>query len=387
MQKFWFLSFIISLAIASMSIAGDDHDHGHTNSDIATSSKHEPHENNHDEENIVKLTPESITEAGIKVEILQPVTLEKEITAPGEVKLNSYLSSKVTPRITAQIVKRHAKLGDKVTAGQPLVTLSSVAVAQAIGELLTSHKEWKRVRQLGAKAVSAKRYNQAKIAYQQAKSKLIAYGITEQQIEEIYKQNSKLIPGEFQLVAPQDGVIISDNFIEGELIEPGRILFNIVNEDILWVESRLSPQQAENISIGATAKILTPSGDWLPGKVIQKHHMLDEATRTIAVRIEVNNKDDKLHPGMFVETKITAGKGKNYLAVPVGAVLRDPDGEWVVFIQTEKGEFKPATVNIDKIIDNHAVIKGIAAGTPVVTAGAFFIQSELAKSGFAVHNH
>jgi RND family efflux transporter MFP subunit len=381
---------LLIFTVAAPAFAEDSH--GHDAQKEQAKEAHDASGGDHDDDDeagaSVALSPESMKEAGIVVQPLRLQSLEGEITAPGEVKLNSYLSSKVTPRITAQVVKRHAKLGDEVKKGQPLLTLSSVEVAEAVGELLGAHKEWRRVKQLGSSAVSAKRYSRAKIANMQAKAKVMAYGMTKAQVEKLYAKGASPAPGEFQLTAQQDGVIVSDDFIEGELIEPGRILFNIVNEDVLWVESRLSPKQAESVESDALARVLVPGNGWLQGKVIQKHHMLDEATRTIGIRIEVNNKADKLHPGMFVDTKIQTGKGNQYLAVPTRAVLRSPDGDWVVFIEQEKpGEFKPEEVELVKVIDDYTVIKGVPEGTRIVTAGAFFVQSELAKSGFSVHNH
>ncbi len=336
----------------------------------------------------VELSPASMKEADIVVEPLVKRYLRSEINASGEVRLNSYLSSKVTPRITAQVIARHARLGDKVKKGQPLLTMSSVEMAEAVGELLVAHKEWERLEELGKKAVSAKRFNEARVADTQARARVMAYGMTAPQVEELYGKGSSATPGNFQLVALQEGVIVSDDFIEGELIEPGRILFNIVNESVLWVQSRLFPNQSEQVQVGAGARIKVPGGSWLEGKVVQKHHLLDEETRTIGIRIEVNNDGDKLHPGMFVDTKIQIDKGNRYLALPTQSVLRSPDGDWTVFVeQGAAGHFKPVEIEVVKTIGDYTVIEGLPEGTRVVTSGAFFVRSELAKSGFSVHNH
>ncbi len=397
MKKLLLLSTVAMLTVSYPVFAGEGHGHGHETEKPKEDAEkddghgHEEGGGGHGEESggEVDLTPENMKEAGIIVEPLKLLNLEAEIKAPGEVKLNSYLSSKVTPRIEAQIVARHAKLGDIVEKGQPLVTLSGVDMASAIGELMVAHKEWRRVKQLGSSAVSAKRYSEAKIADEQATAKVMAYGMSKEQIKELHKKGTSINPGMFQLVAPQGGTIVSDDFIEGELIETGRVLFNIVNENILWVESRLSPDLAKGVEIGANARIHVPNNGWLQGKVVQKHHLLDEATRTIGVRIEVNNEEDRLHPGMYVDTRIQSGNEQQYLAVPTAAILRSSDGDWVVFVesQSKAGEFKPVEIEMLRNIEDYTVIKGLPEGTRLVTKGAFFVQSELAKGGFAVHNH
>jgi cobalt-zinc-cadmium efflux system membrane fusion protein len=166
----------------------------------------------------VELSAASAIAAGIVVEPVRYRSIGGEVNAPGIVKLNSYMSSSVTPRIAAQIVTRHARLGDVVKKGQPLVTLTSVEVAEALGQLLVSHREWLRVKELGMEIVSAKRFNDAKVAYEQARSKAMAYGLPSARLTAASAAALVDKPGEFQLRAPQDGTITSDDFIIGELI-------------------------------------------------------------------------------------------------------------------------------------------------------------------------
>ena len=342
----------------------------------------------HDEEQRgIELSDASIAAAGIIVEPLSFRSLESEVNAPGEVILNSYLSSAVTPRIPAQIVRRQAHLGDIVAQGQPLATLSSVEMAEAVSELLVGQKEWKRVEELGASIVSARRYSEAKIFYEQARNKAIAFGMSETQIEAIIEAGTVRNPGEFELTAPQKGTIISDEFVVGELIEPGRTIFDIVDETVLWVESSLAPDVAGEIRIGSAARVRSPNDGWLAAKVVQKHHRLDEETRTIGIRLEVNNLEDHLHPGTFVEARISAGPAHQHLAVPTAAILKSSDGDWTVFVEVERGHFEPQEVEVVRSAGDLSIITGLAEGTPIVVQGAFFVQSELQKSGFDIHDH
>ena len=174
--------------------------------------------------------------------------------------------------------------------------------------------------------------------------------------------------------------------ISGEIIEPGRVLFDVRDESSLWVEARLTPEDAHQISESATA-IIQLGKMVLNGRVTQIHHTLDESTRTLAVRIEVANIDDRLHPGLFVDARIESDSSEVALNIPVNAVLRSPDGDWQVFVEEEPGHFKPQEVDVLNTVGDRVVIAGINPGTRVVTQGAFFVQSELAKSGFEVHNH
>jgi RND family efflux transporter MFP subunit len=265
--------------------------------------------------------------------------------------------------------------------------LSSVEMAQAQGDLQVAEREWRRVSKLGQGVVSEQRYTEARIAREQARARVIAYGMTEDEIIQLVASGkADLANGRFQLFAPQDGTVIRDDFFVGELVEPGRALFEISDESVLWVEARLTPDEAAQIQVDAQATMVIGERQ-IEGVVTQVHHALDENTRTMGVRIEVPNPDDRLHPGLFVETRIESRSSDRSLAVPNDAVLRSPDGDWQVFVEHEPGEFEPREVEVVRTTDGFTVISGVEAGMRVVTHGAFFLQSELAKSGFDIHNH
>ena len=362
--------------------------------DAVTDEGHEEdHAADHEDElqpaAAVHLEPSQQEAAGIHSEILQPRRLEVALRAPGEVRLNAYATFRVTPRIRAQVVERHAQLGDAVVAGQPLVTMSSVEMAEAQGTLVVAEREWSRVRELGREVVSDRRYIEAQVTAQQARARVLAFGMADGQIESLVGGgDASLAQGEFTLTAPAAGTIVRDDFLVGESIEPGRMMFEITDESTLWVEARLPAQEAAAFSVGSPARVGI-AGHWTDGHVIQAYHALDESTRTLPVRVQVPNPEDELHPGMFVDVLILNEDSQPVLAVPETAVLRSADGDWQVFVVAgEDGdEFEPVEVTVERTTAGFAVIDGVAPGTRVVTEGGFFLQSEYAKSGFSIHNH
>lgn len=381
----WILVSMLTV-VSTVSLQAEE-DHGHDHDEQEVQQGQDQHEEHAEEEQAVHLSPQQRAAAEIKTTVLQARAINTVLQAPGEVTLNEYATSKVTPRISAEIIIRHAKLGDEVSQGQALVTLSSVDMAQAQGDLLVAEREWQRVRQLGRKVVSESRYTQARVTREQARSKVLAYGMSHDQLNELVSSGkADQANGEFQLVAPQKGTVIRDHFILGELVEPGTVLFEISDESVLWVEARLTPEQAAQVNTN-TAVTIEYRATNFEGKVTQVHHALDESTRTLGVRIAVDNPDDALHPGLFVNTSIETQQDEQALAVPVNAVLRSPDGDWLVFVEHEDNEFEPQEVTLVRTSGGLAVIDGISPGTRIVTSGAFFLQSELAKTGFDIHNH
>lgn len=355
--------------------------------ELADYDTHESGQGEEHEGSSVHLTPEQQEMAGVVIEVLRPRDIVTELRAPGEIQLNAYATTRVSPRVAAQILERLARLGDEIEKGQALVVLSSVEMAQAQGDLLVAEHEWGRVSKLGRDVVSEQRYTEARVAREQALALVRAYGMTEVEIRQLLASgNAELADGRFQLLAPQHGTMIRDNFIVGELVEPGRVLFEISDESVLWVEARLTPDEAAQIQVNARATMMIHDRQ-VEGRVTQVHHALDEDTRTLGVRIEVPNPDDRLHPGLFVEARIEGTSSEGVLAVPNDAVLRSMDGDWQVFVEHEDGEFEPREVEVIRTTAAFAVIGGVETGTRVVTQGAFFMQSELAKSGFDIHNH
>jgi cobalt-zinc-cadmium efflux system membrane fusion protein len=333
------------------------------------------------EGDVVEMTLEERRAAGIETLHIRRQALAEEVLAPGEAAINAYRSSKVTSRISAQVVARHARLGDEVARGDPLLTLSSVALAEAQGELLVTDRDWRRVESLGREVVSGRRYTEAQVAYQQAYARVRAFGMTEKQIEALLNPDGAArATGRFKILSPQAGTVLSDGFIVGEMIEPGRVLMDISDESSLWVEARLSPEDAAQVHIGDAARVKTGDGEWFKGNVVQVHHLLDEETRTRSVRIEVANQEDQLHPGEFVDVAIkVGGEGKLTIAVPEKAILLF-EGKLAVF-RVEGDDIHPVSIETGETRGGWTEIaSGLAEGDEVAVSGVFLLKSLILKA-------
>lgn len=383
---------LVTAVLTSLDATGQHtHEEGdHVDSHEARPDDHADHDKtvsgpaDHGEDSgggVVELSAESILAADIHVTTLESELLPEIISAPGEIHLDQYRSAEVTPLIDAVAIKRHARLGDEVKAGQPLITLASVEVAAAQGELRIVANEWQRVRKLGRGVVSAKRYIQARVAYEQSRLKLSAYGLDNKQINAIATRRMKVALGQFQLNAPVSGTVVRDDFRVGQRIKAGHSPFLIADERRVWVEANLPPHQADHIEIGVPARV-NIGGDWHEGKVIQKHRLLDEQTRTVRVRIGVAPRGKNHHAGEFVQVAVAVqgDNAKPTLAVPESALVQDDESHWTVFVELEPGHFKQTRVHRGTTRGKKVAISGIAEGTPVVTEGAFYLGAELAKA-------
>ncbi|MBN8894627.1 MAG: efflux RND transporter periplasmic adaptor subunit [Rhodanobacter sp.] len=329
--------------------------------------------------NPLALDAKAIKDAGIVLDKAAPRTLTDELKAPGEVKADAYSTVLVSPRVESQVLARKATLGDVVKAGAPLVVLSSVQVAETQGALIVAEQDWQRIAALGPQAVSARRYNEAKVQRDQARAKLRAYGLSDGQIGGLLRKGSAGADGSFELLAPAAGRVTTDEFLVGERVEPGRTLFTLVKEDSVWVVAQMSPADAERVKPDADARILVHDTA-IPGKVVQRSHQTDERTRTVPVRIEVDNRKDLLHPGELVEARIVTGSAVRKLAVPAEAIVL-LQNQPTVFLAKGNGQFEPAPVMVGDTRDGWtAVTQGLKAGDTYVRKGAFALKARLLRS-------
>lgn len=329
-------------------------------------------EHGEEEAKPISMDAKAMAAAGIRVAKLEKTLLNEELRTPGEVVDNAYGTTLITPRVDSLVVRRHAKLGDELKAGAPLVTLSSVEVAQTQGALLIAEQEWKRMQSLGRDAVSGRRYSEAQVAVEQARAAARAYGLPGSAVG---KAN-----GEFTLTAPHAGRITEDNFVIGERIEPGRTLFRLVDESIVWIDAKLPAENAQRVAVGSAADII--HGDIrLTGKVVQRSHRTAEGTRNSLVRIEVVNKNDSLHGGDYVDAYLDAGtNNQSQLAVPTTAILQ-LEGDTVVFRQNADNTLEPISVRTGSVIGTRTVItEGLKVGDVVVIEGAYALKAQILKS-------
>lgn len=326
----------------------------------------------------VRMDDAAMKAAGIVVQSLQPASMREQLRAPGEVVDNAYGTTLITPRVEALVVRRHAKLGDEVRAGAPLATLASVEVSDAQAELRIAEQEWRRVSALGREAVAGRRISEAKVAVDRARAKAQAYGLP--------GAASGTVNGQFTLTAPHAGRITEDDFVVGERIEPGKPLFRLVDESIVWVDAKLPAGTAPRIEPGRDAVVVF-NGERIPGVVQRAAHRTSDATRNTVVRLEVPNKNDRLHGGDFVEVFFEAGAQANVddaaataVSVPTDALVQ-LQGDTVVFRRNATGALEPIPVRTGEVIGDRTVIReGLKPGDTVVVEGAFVVKSQMLKS-------
>jgi Cu(I)/Ag(I) efflux system membrane fusion protein len=158
---------------------------------------------------------------------------------------------------------------------------------------------------------------------------------------------------------------------------PDTDLYTIVDLSRVWIIADVFEYEAPNIHVGQTAQVSLQA---LPGRAFTSHidyiqPQVDPITRTIKVRLDMDNPGVMLKPDMYADIEFRLAL-PSMLTVPADAVL-DAGERKTVFIDRGNGFFEPRQVKTgERDGDRIQVLSGLSGGERVVTSGNFLIDSE-----------
>jgi multidrug efflux pump subunit AcrA (membrane-fusion protein) len=194
-------------------------------------------------------------------------------------------------------------------------------------------------------------------------------------------QTPELLGRPLELKAPIDGVITERKSTVGELIGKDTEIYTISDPTDLWVLAEIKERDiaAVQTSQDAAFTVLAYPTETFHGQVALLGNRVESGSRTLEVRIEVNNADGRLKPGMFADVEIATTALQDVLVVS-DLALQTMDDEQVVFVALSDTKFEKRVVKIG--LEQHGrvqLVEGIKAGERVVTEGSFILKSELLK--------
>nr|WP_258405552.1 efflux RND transporter periplasmic adaptor subunit [Shewanella sp. FJAT-52076] len=372
------LAFALPVSLPAW--AGDGHGHGAAQGVTET-------EDTHDEDKALKLSQTQRDLAGIRVETLSATGFDLSAVATASLVVDRDRTITLAPQLEMRVLERHVVPGQEVKQGEPLLTLGGAAIAQAQADYINAATEWSRISRMGESAVSQSRRLQARVDYELKRAVLESIKMTPQQIKALEAAPGSI--GNFKLLAPIKGRVQQDVASRGQVLAAGSPLMQLTDESFLWVEAELTPVQSRGLAMGSDARV-SVSGKWLEAKVIGRSHELNPITRTEQVLLSMANPGHEVHAGEFAELllpqQVNHQGGQQGIVLPDSALSRSSDGDWQVFVEDADG-FEAVEVQIESRARGLNLVKGIEPGSAVVMSGAFFLASELAKSGFDIHNH
>lgn len=197
-------------------------------------------------------------------------------------------------------------------------------------------------------------------------------------------ENPQNLGQRFEIRSPMNGVVTMRQVTTGEWVESGKQLIEIVDYSSLHGLIRLYPDEQSKVRLGQTVEFET-NGVKVRGKIMLISPTFDSNTRTIEVRVEISNSDNKLKANAYAQAQIIVNK-KVGLIVPHSAVLNE-ETQHVVFLQRDNNyEKRIVEIGIQRN-DTVEIINGLEEGDIVVSKGAYQLKniSFTSKAGEEEH--
>jgi len=307
----------------------------------------------------VRINPMKQQFIGVRKYTVQEKKLVKTIRTVGRVEYDERLLGEVNLKVEGWVERLYADYeGKYVREGKPLFKLYSPELLNAQEEYLLTTS--------GRTSSSLK---------SSAKTKLLLWDISESQINRLEK--TKKPTTLLDILSPASGYIISKSIIEGGHVKPGKTLLQIADIKKVWILGDIYENELTFIKLGQKVTITSQSfaGRSYSGTIGYIYPNLNLQTRSVKIRIEIENPEEMLKPGMFTDIQIEVDEG-SHLAVPESAVL-DSGIRKVVFISKGNGIFIPKEVDTGPLVNGYYPVReGLAKGDVVVSSANFFLDSE-----------
>jgi Cu(I)/Ag(I) efflux system membrane fusion protein len=214
-----------------------------------------------------------------------------------------------------------------------------------------------------------------------ARARLALLGVADEDIDEIERTGAPL--RELRLRAPVAGHVLAKGAVQGAYVTPGTPLFTIADLSRVWALVDVSERDAGRVQVGqdATVTLVAYPREPVSGKITFLYPTIDPATRTLRVRIELDNPDLRLRPGMVGTVDLAAAAaaadaGAPAVVIPAEALADTGEAQYV-FLARDGGRFEPRRVTAGaRAGDDVQILSGLAEGDVVVTTAAFLIDSE-----------
>ncbi len=366
--------------------------------------------------------------------------LTKSIYTVGKINYDESKISHVTSWVDGRIDKLYVNFtGTIVQKGEHLVYIYSPELVSTQNEYLIAYRGTKTLRESSILETVAGSVS----LLGNTRDRLLLWGITEDQIKKL--EETQKVQSHLTIYAPNSGTVIDKNIFEGMYVKTGDRLFTIADLSRVWLYLDIYEYDIPWIRYGQEVGVTTESfpGEVFRGTVVFIDPFLDEETRTVRVRVNMDNREGKLKPGMFAnvvikskfgsegiifdsditgkymcpmhpdiisdepgdcpecgmdlervgsgrqngfglkieDTKSSIQNREGVLAVPHSAVLYTGLRN-LVYVEVEEGNYMPREVKLGPKADEYYyVMSGLKLGERVVTSGNFLIDSQMQLLG------
>lgn len=341
---------------------------------------------------ILEVEPTMLRDLRITTSPVEKRSAGESAAVLGELHPNENAYAEVGAPIVSRVVKVSASPGQPVSAGQLLATLQSSEVGKARSDAIAAgarlelaNKTLERKRRLGSEHIVAQREIQeaeasvesATAEVRASKATLRALGLSAADAERLSDDPS------FALRSPVSGIVIERDAVQGQLAEPSKPLFRVGDLGRLWLTVHAFERDAVRVKAGGHARVAFPAlpGRSFTGTVTLVGKQVEPDSRTVPIRIELENQDGILRPGMSATAWLIVGQGTGDLLTVPAASLQRLQESWIVFIPRSNTQFEMRQVGRGRDLgDEVEIVSGLAPGDTVVVDGAFLLKAHAEQS-------
>lgn len=310
----------------------------------------------------VRISPNVTQNLGIRLGKVEKRTLAHQFNTVGSVAFDERLLEVVQARVSGNVTRLHVKASlERVRRGQPLAEILAPEWLAAQQDYLTL---------LDMQSASAQAIRDA------ARQRLVVLGVPDATIRALEKDR-KTNPTT-TVFAPIEGVVTELAVREGSAFAAGDSLLRINGLATVWINAQIPEAQAPLVTMRSSvdAHSIAWPGTTFKGRTITLLPQVDLQTRTLTVRVAVENSAYRLSPGMFVSLSFTGSAAQPQLVVPSEAVITTGERS-VVIVARGDGTFDVADVKVGMERNGMStLLSGLAEGQSIVLSGQFLIDSE-----------
>ena len=284
------------------------------------------------------MSPEAVALANIQTAPVERDVVAKEVRMVGKVDYDETRVRKIAAWVPGRIDRLYVDFtGVEVKDGDHLVYIYSPELRTAQEELLQARRAAREV----AKSRSAVLRESSTATVEAAREKLRLLGLTAEQVRSIERRGKA--SDHLTIYAPIGGTVVEKQAFEGMYVETGTPIYEIADLSKLWVRLDAYESDMSWIRYGQHVEFTTEAypGELFHGRVAFIEPTLNPRTRTVKLRVNVDNPDGKLKPEMFVRAVVRAG-------VTEGGKVMDPElaGKWIAPMHPEIVRDEPGTCPI-----------------------------------------
>jgi RND family efflux transporter MFP subunit len=294
------------------------------------------------------------------------------------------------PKVAGRIETISVRLGDRVRRGQMLAKIedrelqeqvrqaqasfdvSAATIRQREADLRFSQTNLDRSKNLfDRQLIPRQTFDDAEARYQAAAAQLdLAKAQHQQSMARL--DELKINLGNTVITSPVNGFVGKRTLDPGAWVTPNSALLSVVDISTVRMVANVVEKDLRRITAGHRASVVVDAfpGEEFSGRVARVSPVLDPATRTAQIEVEIENADFRLKPGMYARVDFTVERRPNTLVVPANALV-DVEGRHGVFrpADGDVAKFHPIEVGLstDQLVE---VASGLAEGDRVVTTGA-----------------